>query len=91
MQQTMVGTKYQMVVPKGARKIMKSYKPGSRVVVHPIDENTATLKVTPKSWVEETYGMMREAWKGIDTEVEHRKIADEWEEKMEELGRGIKK
>ncbi len=51
----------------------------------PVDENTATIKVAPKSWVDETYGMMKEAWKDIDPIAEVEKARDEWVQKEKEL------
>ena len=91
MQQPIIGTKYQMVIPKDVRKIMKAYKPGRQVKVTPIDEKTATIRVVSKNWSDENYGAFKKYWKGVDPIAEVEKIRNEWEERLEELGRGIKK
>ena len=44
-----------------------------------------TIDPEPQSWVDRTYGMMKEAWKDIDPIAEVEKMRDEWEEKLEEL------
>lgn len=84
MQQVTVGPKYQIVIPKEVRKKIKTLKPGSKVTVHQVDEDTITIKTSPINWVERTYGMMSEAWKDIDPIKELEKMRNEWEEKLEE-------
>lgn len=79
MQQVTVGTKYQVVIPKEVRRKIKGLKPGSKVSVHSVDEKTLTIKTEPKSWVERTSGLMKDAWKDIDPIAELEKMRDEWE------------
>lgn len=81
MQLVTVGRKYQIVIPKEVRKKLKGLKPGSKVGLGVADENTATLKTEPQSWVERTSGMMKEAWKGIDTTKYLEKLRNEWDRK----------
>lgn len=90
MQQVTVGNRYQIVIPKEVRKKIKGLKPGSKVMVKNIDENTIAVKTSPLDWVERTSGMMTEAWKGIDTTRELEKMRDEWEERLKELERQTK-
>lgn len=82
MQQVTVGTKYQIVIPKEARKKIKGLKPGSKVLVHPVDDKTLTVKTDPKNWVERTRGIAEEAWKGIDTTKYLEDLRNEWEKKI---------
>lgn len=84
MQQVTVGTKYQIVIPKEVRKKIKNIKPGQQVKVYSEDESTIIIKVTPKNWIERTYGMMSEAWKGIDTTKYLEDLRNEWEERLVE-------
>ena len=85
MQQVTVGTKYQIVIPKEVRKKIKGLRPGSKVSVNKLDENTIAIKTKPLDWVERTRGMMTEAWKNIDTTAELEKMRDEWEDRLKEL------
>jgi len=85
MQQVTVGTKYQIVIPKDVRKKVKGLRPGSKVSVNKLDENTIAIKTKPQDWVERTRGMMTEAWKNIDTTAELEKMRDEWEDRLKEL------
>ena len=82
MQQVTVGTKYQIVIPKEVRKRIKGLKPGQKVKIYSADENTVSIKITQQDWVERTYGMMTDAWKGIDPIAELEKMRDEWEERL---------
>lgn len=81
MQQVTVGSKYQIVIPKEVRKKIKSLKPGSKVGVGVIDENTVAIKSEQMSWVDRNRGLMTKAWRGIDTTKELEKLRDEWERK----------
>lgn len=83
MQTVTVGTKYQIVIPKEVRKKVKGLMPGSKVSVQAIDEETMKVKAKPKSWVEESYGFMKDAWENIDPIVELEKMRNEWENKYQ--------
>lgn len=79
MQLVTVGTKYQIVIPKEARKKLKGLKPGNKVSVYVKADNTISIKPEPKSWVEQYGGIAKEAWKGIDTTKYLEKLRNEWE------------
>lgn len=81
MQLVTVGTKYQVVIPKEIRKKMKILRPGSKVSMRLVDKDTIKIKTEPKSWVERTSGIMKDAWRDIDPIVELEKMRDEWERK----------
>jgi AbrB family looped-hinge helix DNA binding protein len=81
MQTVTIGTKNQIVLPKEVRKKIKGLKPGTKVMVYPIDKETIGIKVSDKSWVENTYGLMKDAWKDIDPIKELEKMRNEWDEK----------
>lgn len=85
MQQATVGTKYQIVIPKEVRKNIRALKPGSKVTVKSVDNETITIKAEEKSWVERTEGIMSKAWENIDPIAELEKMRDEWEEKLEKM------
>lgn len=89
MQQVIIGPKYQIVIPKEIRKKVKGIKPGNKVAVS-AKENTITVQVEAKNWVEESYGFMKEAWKGIDPIKELEKMRDEWEERSQEFEKELK-
>lgn len=90
MYQVTVGSKYQIVIPKEIRKKMRGIRPGSKVGLYPVDRETVSIKVPEKNWAEESYGFMKDAWKGIDPIKEVEKMRDEWEERLQELEKEIK-
>lgn len=90
MQLVTVGAKYQIVIPKEVRKKIKGIRPGIKVGLYPADQETISIKVPEKNWVEESYGFMKDTWKGIDPVKEVEKMRDEWEERLQELEKEIK-
>lgn len=74
-----IGEKHQVVLVKPARKIAKKLKPGTKVIVTPVDDSSVNIRVKSKDWVEENYGMDKESWKGIDAAKYIKKLRDEWE------------
>ena len=92
MQQVTVGTKYQIVIPKEVRKKIKGLRPGAKVSVSQIDEETVTIKARPDktSWVERTRGIAKEAWKDIDPIAELEKMREEWEDRLKKFEKGFK-
>lgn len=85
MQLVTIGSKYQIVIPKEVRKKIKNLKPGGKVGVYTHDEGKSiTIDLDPQSWVDRTYGMMKDAWKGTDPIAEIEKMRDEWEERLQE-------
>lgn len=90
MQMVTVGAKYQIVIPKEVRKKIKGIKPGSKVGLYPVDQETVSIKVSEKNWVEESYGFMSKAWQGIDPVKEIEKMRDEWEERLQEFEKEFK-
>ena len=81
MQQVTVGTKYQIVIPIQVRKKIKGLQPGSKVSVDLASEGTITVKTNPQDWLERTRGMMKNAWKGIDTTKYLENLRNEWDKK----------
>jgi len=78
MQQITIGTKNQIVIPKEIRQKVKGLKPGNKVSIYSVDDNTITIKLTPKDWIKSTYGIMEKAWEGIDPIRELEKMRNEW-------------
>lgn len=81
MQQVTIGTKYQIVIPKEVRRTVKGLKPGSKVIVRRIDNKTIAIKTEEKNWLQRTRGMMKDAWKGIDTTKYLEDLRNEWDKK----------
>ncbi|OGD98870.1 hypothetical protein A3A49_02640 [Candidatus Curtissbacteria bacterium RIFCSPLOWO2_01_FULL_38_11b] len=79
MQQVTVGTKYQIVIPKEVRKKIKGIKPGTKVVVGSVDDQTITVRKLKKNWLEATQGIAKEAWKNVDTTKYLEDLRNEWE------------
>ncbi len=85
MQLVTVGSRYQIVIPKEVRQKIKDLRPGSKVMVKLDSHDTVTLKTQKQKWSDRTYGLMKDAWKGIDPALEIDKMRDEWEEKVKEM------
>lgn len=79
----MIGTKYQIVIPKGIRQQIKQIKPGSKLGVNLIDEHTIKLIVVPKNWSDINYGKYKKYLRGASLEIE--KMRSEWEERLKDL------
>ena len=62
-----LSSKNQIVLPKEVRKKIKGLKPGKKVLVYPLSNTSVAIKVEEKSWTQATSGIMKNAWKGIDT------------------------
>lgn len=90
MQQVTVGAKYQIVIPKEIRKKIKGLRPGIKVAVDRVDDNTVAVKTEPADWVKRTAGMMTEAWQDIDPIRELEKMRNEWEERLKVLEKSFK-
>lgn len=80
MYQVTVGTKYQIVIPKEVRKEIQDIKPGTKVGVY-VSNGKVTIKPEQGSWLSRTRGMMKEAWKGIDTTKYLEDLRNEWDKK----------
>lgn len=81
MEHVTVGTKYQIVIPKAVRKKIKGLKPGAKISVHVVNDETVTIKMNPKNWIEQTRGIAKDAWKGIDTTKYLEDLRNEWDKK----------
>lgn len=81
MQTVTIGTKNQIVLPKEVRKKIKGLKPGNKVIIYPLDEDTVAIKVDHNNWVEDTLGVAAEAWKGLDTTKYLDDLRNEWGKK----------
>ena len=80
MQLVTIGPKYQIVIPKKVRKKIKGIRPGNKVGVS-AKGNMINVEPHPKSWVERTSGIAKEAWKDIDTTKYLEKLRNEWDRK----------
>lgn len=83
MQQIMVtiGSKSQVVIPKGVRKMVPALKPGKKVIVRPFNSQSVIVEIPSKDWVSQTYGMHKKVWQGVDVASYIRKLREEWEVK----------
>lgn len=79
--QVTVGSKYQIVIPKEVRKKIKGLRPGAKVMVKSLDNQTVSIKTEDKNWLERTRGMMTEAWRGVDTTKYLDNLRNEWDQK----------
>lgn len=79
MQQIIIGTKNQIVIPLEIRQKIAGLKPGRKVLVYATDQNTLAIKVSPVSWLQNSYGAMRKSLSThADSQVEN--MRNEWNE-----------
>ena len=81
MQLITIGSKNQIVLPKEVRIKIKGLKPGKKVMVYPLNDNTVAIKVDTKNWAERTFGTMKDAWKDVDTTKYLDQLRNDWDEK----------
>lgn len=81
MQQVTIGTKNQIVLPKEVRRKIKGLKPGNKVMVYSLNEDTVAIKVDTKNWIERSRGLASSAWATIDTTKYLADLRNEWNEK----------
>lgn len=79
MKQITIGTKNQIVIPKEIRQKITGLKPGRKVKVYYLDNDTVAIKVAASSWLESSYGAMKKPWSSVNPLVEINKLRDEWE------------
>ena len=78
-----IGSRYQVVIPKEARKIAKQIKAGKEAVVEPIDACTVKISTKPsvEEWLKQTSGIGKGMW-GRDSTKTLRKLRREWDRKF---------
>lgn len=81
MQLMTIGTKYQIVIPKEIRKKIKGIIPGAKVAIYSDGQGAIKIKTEARDWLERTRGMMKKAWKGIDTTKYLEDLRNEWDNK----------
>lgn len=77
MQIVTVGSKYQIVIPKEARRKINGLKPGSQAVVKNQGKDTLIVRLKPVGWAKTTRGLMNNWWK-TDPLKELEKIRSGW-------------
>ncbi|OGH15930.1 MAG: hypothetical protein A3C30_03780 [Candidatus Levybacteria bacterium RIFCSPHIGHO2_02_FULL_40_18] len=68
MNQTLVSTKYQIVIPKEIRK-KANIKPGQKMNVHVAGEQIILTRPTLEeklNWPQDYYKKLKNPWKGVD-------------------------
>lgn len=81
MQQTLVSTKYQVVIPKEIRRKLK-VKPGQRMNVHAVGEQIILSKLKQKKkwdWPDDYIKNLPNPWKGENVDAYLEKERNSWE------------
>ncbi len=79
--QTLVNVKYQVVIPKEARKKIK-IKPGQRMNVEVVGEKVVLSKAKKKKewkWPDDYLKKLKDPWEGEDREKYLKEERDSWE------------
>lgn len=80
--QTLVSTKYQVVIPKEARKRI-NLKPGQKMIVDVIGEKVILSKTNQKKelkWPEDYYKKLGGIWKGVDIDNYMEEERNSWDD-----------
>lgn len=77
MNTTKLSQKYQIVVPKAVREMMK-LKAGMSVALYPLDESRAVIVKQAKDSVKMLRGLGKEVWQDVDTDVYLSNLKKEW-------------
>jgi len=87
MQQAIIGSRYQVVIPKKVRRVAKSLTPGVKAQVEPLDEWSVRISVRPKvaEWLKATRGIGKGLW-GKNSTKYLSNLRDEWEDRLKKLG-----
>ena len=79
-----ISTKYQIVIPKEVRMVLKDAAPGTSVYITPINKKTIKIELADKkSWIEKYGGILPLGTFGKDPVKTIRKMRDEWDERSE--------
>lgn len=78
MQQVTIGTKNQIVIPKDLRKQIKGLRPGRKVGLYSLDQDTIVIKVDAQNWLESSYGLMKNAWSKSNPLQTLEQLRTEW-------------
>lgn len=71
-----IGSKYQIVIPKGIRQEM-NIKPGQKLYIDATPDGTVYLIVPPPNWSNQNFGALKKYWKGINMIEEVERIRNE--------------
>lgn len=73
-----VGARNQVVIPMRVRQKTEGMGPGRKVRVYSVDKHTVVIKADEQSWLENSYGLMKRAWKGVRVDKLIDKARDQW-------------
>lgn len=77
-----IGPKSQVVIPKKVREVVPGLRPGTKVIIRALDTSSVLVEVPAKNWVNETYGVHKKIWQGVDATKYILKLRAEWERKI---------
>ena len=81
MQQIIIGSKNQIVIPQEVRRHIVGLKPGRTVSVYLLNKDTVVIKASESSWLKRSYGGMSKAWENTRSTTQVEKLRNEWNEK----------
>ena len=81
MQQIIIGSKNQIVIPQEVRRQIAGLKPGRTVSIYLLNADTVVIKASEASWLKRSYGRMSVAWKNTRPTTQLEKMRNEWNEK----------
>lgn len=75
-----INAKYQLVIPKGIRNVVKDVTAGREAYITAIDDETIQIKLKRTSWIDRYGGTLPLGYYGKDPAKYISDLRDEWDE-----------
>lgn len=72
-----ISTKYQVVIPKEIRAVVRDVVPNRNVYMTPINESTIQISLKPRNWAEEVRGIAKGKY-GKDSDKYLKRLRSDW-------------
>lgn len=74
-----ISSKYQIVLPKSMRMILRDSSPGTSVYITAIDKDNLKVSLKPRNWAEEVKGLTKGAYGDANRYL--KEIRESWEDR----------
>jgi AbrB family looped-hinge helix DNA binding protein len=74
-----VSKKYQIVIPKGVRRLL-GIRPGDRFLIS-VEGDKVVMRLRPRSYAQKLRGLHKEVWQGVEASEYVEKERETWEKK----------
>jgi bifunctional DNA-binding transcriptional regulator/antitoxin component of YhaV-PrlF toxin-antitoxin module len=74
-----INAKYQLVIPRRIRRVVKDVAAGREAYITAIDDETIQIKLKKTSWVDRYGGILPKGYYGKDATKYIKDLRDEWD------------